>query len=226
VSSSAAQRVADAPELPRARGLAQLLHALNQPLTGLQCSMEVTLASPRTVERHVQCLREGLELAERMRAIVEAIREVTNMEEEKEQEPETIELKSILRETVGDLAPVAESKGVRMDCSASCSSLVQAQKRRMTRAIFRLLESALSLAEPGSVVRIETGGGAEEGWLRVGWQGEAAQGFSRPELGLLIAQAEWEGDGAEWARTRSEDGETVGIRLPAPQGPQHLPGPA
>ena len=29
--------------------LGQLLHALNQPLTGLQCSMEVALAVPRTV---------------------------------------------------------------------------------------------------------------------------------------------------------------------------------
>ena len=64
-----------------ARGpLAQLLHALNQPLTGLQCSMEVALASPRTVEQYAQGLREGLELTERMRALVEAIREVADVD--------------------------------------------------------------------------------------------------------------------------------------------------
>jgi hypothetical protein len=40
----------------------QLLHGLNQPLTGLQCSMEVALAAPRTVEYYTQRLREGLEL--------------------------------------------------------------------------------------------------------------------------------------------------------------------
>ncbi len=56
--------------------LAELLHALNQPLTGLQCSMEVALAGPRTNEEYVQGLREGLVLTGRMRVLVEAIREV------------------------------------------------------------------------------------------------------------------------------------------------------
>jgi len=214
------RNAADAQQLPQARGLGKLLHALNQPLTGLQCSMEVTLASPRTVERYVQCLREGLDLTERMRAIVEAMREVANAEEGSKQERETVELTSIVHATVDDLAPVAKTKEVRMvvDGDASSSLFVQGQKQRMPRAIFRLLESALSLAGRGTTVRIETGGAAgskrDEVWLRVGWQGEAAQGFSRPELGLLIAQAEWEGDGAEWARTRAGNGETVTIRIP------------
>jgi hypothetical protein len=55
-----------------------LLHALNQPLTGLQCSMEVALASPRPIEYHVPRLREGLDLTERMRSLVDAIREVAD----------------------------------------------------------------------------------------------------------------------------------------------------
>src|ERR1700676_3753274 len=65
--------------LPRGRSpLAHLLHALNQPLTGLQCSMELALSGPRRPEECVRTLREGLELTERMRILVEAIRELTD----------------------------------------------------------------------------------------------------------------------------------------------------
>ena len=57
--------------------LAHLLHALNQPLTGLQCSLELALASPRRREEYVRTLREGLQLIERMRILVEGVRELT-----------------------------------------------------------------------------------------------------------------------------------------------------
>jgi signal transduction histidine kinase len=196
--------------------LAVLLHALNQPLTGLQCSMEVALASPRTCEQYVQSLRQGLELTERMRALVEAIREVANAEEGKNRRPETIELKDILREAFEDLAPVAETKSVDivLDCVVPSSLAMRADRRSMASAVFRLLESALSLANPGSVLRIETGGTPAHAWIRVNWHGGIVPAFLRPELGLLIAQAGWERAGAEWERERTEDLETVAVRLP------------
>jgi len=146
--------------------LAQLLHALNQPLTGLQCSMEVALASPRTVEQYVQGLREGLQLTERMRALVEAMREVTDFEPEKETE-ETTELISLLRETVRDLEPVAQTKDVRLSLDSasgsSSSSLlssslsVRVGRARLAVLLFRLLDAALSLAERGTALRIDAG---------------------------------------------------------------------
>lgn len=219
--------------------LAQLLHALNQPLTGLQCSIEVALASPRTVEQYVQRLREGLELTERMRALVETIREVANVDEGLElqsreienrkfenqelenQELDTMDVNNTLREAADDLAPVAEMKGVHMglNCSPPFSLVARGERRRTARTIFRLLESALSLADPGSLLQVETGGRPEGAWIRIRWQGEVAPRFSRPELGLLIAQAGWERDGAEWERKRTENVDTVTIRLPVFGGP-------
>jgi signal transduction histidine kinase len=65
--------------LPHGRNLlAHLLHALNQPLTGLQCSLELAAASPQRREEYVRTLREGLELTGRMRILVEAIRELAD----------------------------------------------------------------------------------------------------------------------------------------------------
>jgi len=212
--------------------LAQLLHALNQPLTGLQCSMEVALATPRTPDQYVRGLREGLELTERMRALVEAIREVTDLEEEqkqtKDEKRETTELKTVLQETLDDLAPVAEVKNVRVafNCSATSPLAVRAERRRMAGTVFRFLESALSLAARGTVLLIETGeaetAGAETGgapgraWFRVRWHmGRPASSFTGPELGLIVAQAGLEHTGAVWERERAETLETVTVRLPS-----------
>jgi signal transduction histidine kinase len=220
------------------RPLEQLLHGLNQPLTGLQCSMEVALASMRTPEQYVQGLREGLELTERMRALVEAIREVVeagqeqeeekNVEEKKENQEkaqETIELQVLLREAADGLGPVAEEKGVRMTLESAAPHPysyplpVRAERRRLGTVAFRFLESALSLAARGSAVRIETGGEPAGAWIRVRWHAARPRTeFSRPELGLLVAQAGWERIGGEWVRERIESRETVTIRLASQSG--------
>jgi hypothetical protein len=199
----------------------QLLHALNQPLTGLQCSMEVALASPRTPEQYVQGLRDGLELTERMRALVEALREVVDGEKERHEEPETktIELQTLLREVMDDLEPVAEAKRVRIevDWTAASSLALQAGKERLGTVIFRFVESALSLADSGSALQIQTGGGIHEdgAWIILRWHaGSSRPAFSRAELGLLVAQAAWEQMGAHWERERTQDLETVIVRLP------------
>jgi signal transduction histidine kinase len=213
------------------RPLEQLLHGLNQPLTGLQCSMEVALASVRTPEQYVQGLREGLELTERMRALVGAIREVVEAGEESEEEKEkregqeTIELQALLREAADGLGPVAEEKSVRITLENAAPRLypyplsVRGERRRLGAVAFRFLESVLSLAARGSAVRIETGGEAAETWIRIRWHaGRPRAEFSRPELGLLVVQAGWERVGAEWVRERMENRETVTVRLTGQSG--------
>jgi signal transduction histidine kinase len=215
------------PKLAGRSPLAYLLHALNQPLTGLQCAMEVALGRPRTCEQYVQGLREGLELTERMRALVEAIREVADLEEDKNrndsnneesEERETVELRTLLREVVTDLEPAAEVSGVRMliEGAEDFSVVLRASRPRLASTVFRLLESVLSLAAKSSTVLVETSGAASEGWIRVGWHVAAPRSeLSRPELGLVVAQASWAQAGAKWDRERTENRETVTIRLPS-----------
>jgi signal transduction histidine kinase len=224
--------------------LAQLVHALNQPLTGLQCSMEVALARPRTIEQHVFGLREALALTERMRGLMEAIREVADMEEteaaaeedvagEQSRDPTAGELENILRETAEDLRPVAAEKNVRiaLDFTATpseFSSAVTPRQSWFAPGMFRLLDSALSLAAAGTVMHIETRMETrmkERIWFRLQWQDEAPRSeCSRPELGLLIAQAWLERCGAEWQREESEDDDRTVVTVRRPRA-GHRPGP-
>jgi hypothetical protein len=202
--------------------LERLLHALNQPLTGLQCSLEVALAAPRTVEYYQQRLREGVELAERMRVLVEAIREVTQGESENENSAAT-DGGAVVREVVEGLELVAEAKKVRIliDSSSSFPLTVNLTWHRTTALLFRMIESALTLAQWGSEVRIQTRGLKSGGtkaaagavWIGMRWQGAPAPEFSRPELGLLVAQAGWERAGARWGRERMDNSESITVWL-------------
>jgi signal transduction histidine kinase len=228
------------PALNQARTpLAQLLHALNQPLTGLQCSMEVALATPRTPEQYTHGLRENLELTERMRALVEAIREVVDAQES-HTAFETFDFGLLLRETVDGLIPVAESRNTTLRLSGGAfpspaletlatdlSLSVHSERATVSTSLFRLLDSALSLAARASPFYVEAGSESGAVTLRLRWdRARSLSIFSRPELGLLVAQAGFEQAGAEWKRERMEMTEAVTVRLPgASQSSQtHLRG--
>src|SRR5262249_28293644 len=101
--------------LPKDRTpLAHLLHALNQPLTGLQCSLELATAGARRPEQYLQTIHEGLELTLRMRILVTALRELADLEQQEAHESEALLLVDLLRQTTSDLLPVAETRGIHV----------------------------------------------------------------------------------------------------------------
>ncbi len=205
--------------------LAQLLHALNQPLTGLQCSLELAVAGPRPSEYYLRTLREGLELTARMRVLVEAIRELTDAQQCRWENPELIRLDALLHDTIDDLRPVAETKNVRMCLAVPAPLTVRNDRKHLESIVFRLLESALSLAQEGTSLRIATTAAQEHACLLVSWNRgplPAQSPLSRQELGLLIAEAGWKRAGAQWAATTTEAMQTCSIRLPLASSLTHV----
>jgi len=204
--------------LPKGRSLlAHLLHALNQPLTGLQCSLELAAAGPRPTEQYIRTLREGLELTTRMRILVEAIRELADTQGCRAEKRQTVLLDELLRYTVADLLPVAETRKVRLSLASRAPLEVRGQRSHLGTLIFRFLDSALSLAQEGSDLQIEATAEQEHATITVSWnQGSTPDHspFSRPELGLLIAQAGWEQLCAQWTTTRTGTTQTCTVRLP------------
>lgn len=224
--------------LPKGRSLlAHLLHALNQPLTGLQCSLEVSLAGPRQTEQYVSTMRDGLDLTARMRILVEAIRELADLPQDDLGTCHRFPLDGLLRETAIELHPVAESRNVQLLTACQPALIVLADRRFLAGVMFRFLDSALSLAGEGTELRVTATRDSEQAVLMVSWTNGPPpehSPFSRPELGLLIAQAGWERAGAEWERRSATDGQlaavqastiqTCTVRLPLPPStPANLP---
>jgi K+-sensing histidine kinase KdpD len=220
VSSAAPQLDPQPPYGAPAKGrspLAHLLHALNQPLTGLQCSLELAVAGPHPTDQYIRTLRESLELTGRMRILVEAIRELSDLQPADAQPVQPARLDTLLREVATDLLPVAETKGVRLVVISQAALVVRADRRDLETPLFRLLESALSLARAGSDLEIGASLAPEHARLVVAWSpGPLPEHspFSRPELGLLIAQAGLKQSGAEWTRTQAGTMEVCSLRLP------------
>jgi hypothetical protein len=192
---------------PRGAGpLAHLLHALNQPLTGLQCSLELAAAGGRTADQYIRTLCDALELTERMRVLVETMREVVEAQSPAADPTQPVLLDSLLRDAAADLAPVAETRRIRVSLACHESLSMRGDRRRLATVMFRLLESAMSLADEGSELQVDGTRAGERTRIVVSWNQSSLpehSPFSRPELGLLIAQAGWEQAGAEWTRSRT-----------------------
>jgi two-component system OmpR family sensor kinase len=218
--SGAGSQLAPQParEVPPGRSLlAHLLHALNQPLTGLQCSLELAVAGPRPREEYVRTLREGLELTTRMRILVEAIRELADTQQARPEKTEPLLLDELLRAMIDDLLPIAEAKSVRLSLASYVPLPVRGERNHLETLIFRLLESALSLTQDGKDLQIEATAERDDACIAVGWHPGAPpehSPFSRPELGLLLAQAGWEQVRARVTTKRTETTHHCAVRLP------------
>lgn len=218
--SSARPKLASWPCIPglpdRRTPLAHLLHALNQPLTGLQCSLELATAGPRPTDYYVRSLREALDLVTRMRVLVEAIRELASVQALNVEDLIPFRLETLLFDAAAELQPVAESKSVRIHVSANCALQVHADRGRMASLFFRLFESAISLSRVQSALQIVAVPEHDTASITLSWtpgDTPAESPFSHSELGLLVAQAAWEQAGGSWTDTRSDE-RTCVLRIP------------
>jgi C4-dicarboxylate-specific signal transduction histidine kinase len=196
--------------------LAHLLHALNQPLTGLQCSLELASVRPRPAEEYGRTLRDALELTARMRVLVEALREIADSQASNSMAQCEVLLNDVLSLTVQEVLPVADAVGVRLVTQNPVELCVRGDQGLLAKIVFRLLDSALSLAREKSDLRIVVAVEEASAVVRISWvSGPVPEfsPFSRPELGLLIAQAGWEDAGGLWMQARTDDGITCELRM-------------
>jgi phospho-acceptor domain-containing protein len=210
----------DGGEEPASRfnPLAVLLHELNQPLTGLQCSLELATVGSRTPEQYLNALHQGLELVARMRMLVEALREVADTGQNASAPLDTIALDSLLRNTVDDLRPVADSRAILIDVDGKPFPRLCRVQHGVAATLFRVIDSALSLAAANSVLRIHLGALDQQAAVAISWMAESKEtgrlALSPPDLGLLVARASWESAGGQWDTEVSPANHSVNLLLP------------
>ena len=213
--SSAATRLAPSAEAPKQTALAHLLHALNQPLTGLQCSLELASSVPRSSEQQVRTMREALALTARMRVLVEALRELVHSSEATEKNSD-LDLDAVLADCVGQLRPMAESRGVGFRVTSGDALSIEAGRNRIATVLLRTIGAACSLCRESTDLEIKAGAKDDSAAVTISWTpGPAPEfsPFSRPELGLVIAQAAWESSGGDWVELREESRHTCTLAM-------------
>lgn len=133
--------------------ISELFHQLSQPLTTLNCCLEISLQEKRAPSRHRRDLGIALQQAETVARLVAQLRELVDAGTPSGQREQSA-LDACLKEAVGDLLPVAQSLKVKLGLCCHGPLYVGIEASRLKHALFRLMEFALHGSRAGGEARI------------------------------------------------------------------------
>jgi hypothetical protein len=144
IAESSAQQVA------RQRAfVSDVFHSLSQPLTALQCSLELSLARDQTSQEFSASVEAALQNAERLRQRFLLLRELSEADDPGDVSA-PVELRQLLQDLREDLLPICESAGGCFDLT--CEPVqVRGNAAKLTRAFFCLLEYLLGRSARASL---------------------------------------------------------------------------
>jgi signal transduction histidine kinase len=151
--------------------LGELLHSLSQPLTGLLCSLELSLqlrpdlSIEQVAEQQQASVSVALQQTERVIGMIQLMREYLDAEQPA---PETFSsaLASATRSVIEELSSIAAVRGVRLRLVGTCTATVPVPESRLRLALQYLI-TALIEAEPvGGKVTLLLGEGPAGAVLR------------------------------------------------------------
>jgi len=136
VAESSAQEVAGHRAF-----VSDVFHSLSQPLTALQCSLELSLARDQTSQEFRASVEAALLNAERLRQRLLLLRELSEADDPGDVSA-PVELHQLLQNLQEDFLPVFESADGRFDVTYGPVQ-VRGNAAKLTRAFFYLLEYLL-----------------------------------------------------------------------------------
>jgi len=138
----------------RAGVFEDLLHALNQPLTHIRCTVELMLYRPVMSDDAREKLATLLKQAERASKLSAVMQQVLEIEREHvfgQRAPLAAGMEAVL----ADFAPLAEQNGIVISRRMLTDCEVSASPRALGIALFLLLDQLLSCARKGDTLEIE-----------------------------------------------------------------------
>jgi len=139
----------------RRRLLAQVFHALGQPITALRCSLEVGLRMPRKAEEYRQRLEDGLEQAERMARLCSQFRRLAEAIDGDDQ-GKTCRIDESVSMAQEEITALAEMKGIQLSVVPPPAVMIPGDRERVSEAVFYMLEFSVDGAPPGSEVLVRS----------------------------------------------------------------------
>lgn len=135
------------------RLLADLFHALTQPLTTLRCCLGLSLKT-HDVDRTRRNIEAALQAAESVSGWIAGIRQL--VEDAPPHQDAATSLEECLREVIEDLSAVADSMGIGMSVAGDVSLQLKIEPHRLREGLFHTLEFALRSCGPGQELKIKT----------------------------------------------------------------------
>ncbi|MGE3309452.1 MAG: sensor histidine kinase [Limisphaerales bacterium] len=139
------------------RFIADAAHELRTPLTILRGEVQVALRRDRDPGKYRAVLQSNLEEVIRLSGLVEALLTLARMDARQlPSQGSTIPVTTACREVASKLAPLAESKGVRIEVSepADPEPRLDGDPASLHRIVLNLVENAVRYSSPEDTVRI------------------------------------------------------------------------
>jgi hypothetical protein len=146
--------------------LADLFHALTQPLTTLRCCLSLCLRKQAKEQQNRRDLELALQAAESVSGLIAGIRDLVE-DASPSSAKAASSLDECLRDVVEDLRPVADSMELTMSVASEPSLRVGIESYSLRKGIFHLLEFALSSSTTGQELEILTAKHCDEAALVV-----------------------------------------------------------
>ena len=162
--------------------LGELLHSLSQPLTGLRCSLELSLQLPldrsieEVTEQQQASVSAALQQTEEVIGMIQLMREYLDAEQP---EPQAFlsALAPAMRSVIEELSSIAAVRGVRLRLVGTCTAALPVPESRLRLALQYLIATMIEAQLVGGRVMLLLGEGPAGAVLRV----EGEHGFQQPK---------------------------------------------
>jgi signal transduction histidine kinase len=135
--------------------VSEVFHNLSQPLTALQCSLELSLFRDQTMAELRASVETALQNAECLRQRLRLLRELSEANDPGDFS-QALDLNALLRELQEELLPLCESASQKFELQFECDAIrVRGNKTKLMRGLFYLLEYLLRYSAPGSMLGLQ-----------------------------------------------------------------------
>jgi signal transduction histidine kinase len=173
--------------------LGELLHSLIQPLTGLRCSLELSLVLPldcsieQVAEQQQASVSVALQQTEKVIGMIQLMREYLDAEQPA---PDAFSsaLAPATRSVVEELSSIAAVRGVRLRLVGTCMAALPVPESRLRLALQYLITTLIEAQPAGGKVMLLLGEGPAGAVLRAeGERGFRGLGFRDQEQRATIS---------------------------------------
>ncbi len=179
--STSRHSVAKLPSGPNVLG--DLLHSLSQPLTGLRCSLELSLDLPlelspeEVAEQQQESVVMALQQTEKVIGMIQLMREYLDAEQPRPGIYSTA-LAPALRSVIDELSSIAAVRGIQLRLLGTCMATLPVPEPRLRLALQYLISTMIDAQPVGAKVTLLLGEGPAGAVLRV----EGERRFREPNV--------------------------------------------
>ncbi len=218
-----------------------IAHDLKSPVTRIRGLAEVTLMTADGLADYQQMAASTIEDCDRLLDMVNTMLEISRTEAGVvERRNDRVDLGAMVDGACELFAPLAEDKGVGLDCRTGSGVWVEGDQRMLQRMIANLLDNALRYTPEGGRVKARVGGDAggtatvtfedtgigipEQDLSRIFerfYRGDPSRSASGTGLGLSLARSVARSHGGDIrAESTPGKGSRFTVRLPRAPGPE------